>query len=79
MTRNITLKQVSRGHLSRWVVLRDQSEIGFIEKFRDTRTETNPWKAFAGIGHANIYLGHFYDPMGKERAIAAVMKGKCEV
>lgn len=79
MTRIVTLKQVSRGHLSRWVVLRNKREIGFIEKFRDTPTDTNPWKAYAGIGHANIYLGCFYDPMGRERAVTAVLRGKCEV
>lgn len=56
--------------------------VGAIEKYRDTRTETHPWKAFR-LGNPWVYLGAFYDDGavpddghtkygGKEAAIKAI-------
>lgn len=55
--------------------------IGTLEKYRDTRTEHHPWKAFLGTGWDREYLGGFYEPRtgwpsqpggGKKAAIEAV-------
>ena len=34
--------------------------VGFIEKYMDTRTEKNPYKAFLGVGANNQYLDGVY-------------------
>jgi hypothetical protein len=65
---------VANGNTMRYLVCRGpkDSPLGLIEKERNTKTETFPWKAFAGVGYACAYIGAFYGPSGKQRAIAAV-------
>lgn len=58
-----------------FAIVRDGEEIGFITKYRDTRTETHPWKAFVGIGEHSTFLGVAYGSDGKARAIQAVVDG----
>ena len=57
--------------------------IGFIEKFKDTKTEVNPWKAFAARYNAALKGYHydgetffevFYGKKGKGDAIEALRK-----
>ena len=50
----------------------DEMIVGMLEKYRNTRTETHPWKAFAGHGATRSYLGAFYGPTGREDAIHAI-------
>jgi hypothetical protein len=47
--------------------------IGLLEKYRDTRHETHPWKAFIGVGMNAKYLGAHYGPTGKKDALNAVL------
>lgn len=59
--------------------------IGTLEKHRNTRTETHPWKAFHGYGFKAQFLGAFYEdrsliPLdddmrfgGKKAAIQAIL------
>jgi hypothetical protein len=35
--------------------------VGLLEKYRNTRTDTHPWKAFSGHGTSRRYIGAFYD------------------
>lgn len=42
------------------VVILNGREVGFVTKFRDTRTDHNPYKAFVGIGEKAQYLGSFW-------------------
>ena len=59
-------------------VFRDNVFLGFLEKYRNTQTETHPWKAFAPRfvpgqhPQFGTYLGAFY--AGKNAAIAALDK-----
>lgn len=57
-----------------WLVKNEDGRVlGFLTRFRDTRTETHPWKAFRGIGATAVYLGAFYRAEGGQAAaIAAV-------
>ena len=57
----------------RWVVRRNGNDIGLLEKYKDTKDETHPWKAFRGIGMACRYEGAFYGKDGREQAKAAVV------
>ena len=53
-----------KGSASLYLVKDDRgTPIGFLEKFRNTRTETHPWKAFRFEGYEdrNHYLGAFYE------------------
>ena len=36
-------------------------KVGYVTKFHNTRTDTNPWKAFAGLNKDATFLGSFYD------------------
>lgn len=59
---SVTVKKIpAYGGSSRWVVVRGTDEIGLVEKARSTRTQLNPYKAFAGIGHDAKFIGSFYD------------------
>jgi predicted Zn-ribbon and HTH transcriptional regulator len=47
--------------------------IGFITKFKDTRTDTNPWKAYVDIGVNSKFIDSYYsEEGGKEAAIKAI-------
>lgn len=60
---------------ARYVVKVDGVEVGLVEKYKTTRTEIHPWKAFAGIGNTR-FLKAFYAPDGgKAAAIRAVVEG----
>lgn len=56
------------------VFLPDGKEaIGMLEKYRDTRTDKHPWKAFAGFGMSRTFLGSFYpNEGGKAAALLAI-------
>jgi len=72
----VELKKIKMGGVDfAFVVVRDGEEIGFITKYRDTRTETHPWKAYVGIGHHSTYLGAAYGSDGKAKAIKAIVDG----
>lgn len=60
-----------------FLVLRDGATIGMIRKLTNTRTDTFPWQAFGPLVDQMTprkLLGSFYEPDGKVRAIAAVLK-----
>lgn len=49
--------------------------IGLLEKYKDTRTDKHPWKAFKGIGKNCAFLKAFYpEEGGKEAAIKEILK-----
>jgi hypothetical protein len=55
--------------------------IGLLEKWKNTRTEKHPWKAFKGVGKACTFLKSFYpEEGGKDAAILAVVHaaGLCD-
>ena len=69
------VKKASSGSPAMFVVKLDGAEIGLLEKYRDTRTDKHPWKAFAGIGHAARFLGAWYEgAAGRIRARNAVLE-----
>lgn len=39
-------------------------ELGFLTRYRDTRTEKHPYKAFKGIGLKATFMGSFYPEDG---------------
>lgn len=43
-----------------WAVSLGGKEIGFITKFRNTRTDTHPWKCYLGKGETAQFLGVAY-------------------
>ncbi len=47
--------------------------IGQMEKYRNTRYETHPWKAFLGTGHDREYVGAFYGKNGKDLALGFIL------
>lgn len=75
--RNILL---IKGSPARQLVTRDGVAIGLLEKFRNTASETHPWKAFfyvvpPGPKVQIAYLGAFYRAEGGKRAaIQAIIK-----
>jgi hypothetical protein len=40
------------------VLTKNGVEVGFIEKPRDTKTDTNAWRSFVGIGERAAFVGH---------------------
>jgi hypothetical protein len=48
--------------------------VGLLEKYVDTDTEINPWKAFIGIGHDCKFVEAFYGVRGRATALAAIAK-----
>lgn len=56
-----------------YVVTDGGREVGLLEKYRNTRTDSHPWKAFAGIGVGSRFIGAFYpEDGGRDAALAAV-------
>jgi hypothetical protein len=51
-----------------YLVKRGNEVVGMLEKYRDTRNECHPLKAFRGTGYERQNVGHFYD----DRARASV-------
>ena len=67
-------KTVVRRKWSQYLVRVGNTVVGLLEKFKDTRTEKNPWKAFKGYGQECTYIGAFYKKDGgKQGAILAVL------
>lgn len=51
-----------------------ENAVGVLTKFKDTRTEKHPWKAFVGVGERIRHIGAFYPEDGvKEAALEAVL------
>ena len=72
----IELEKISSSpHLARFLVKDERGlPFGLIEKFKDDKFTTNPWKAFQGIGMSCKYIGAFYREDGyKDAAIKAVV------
>ena len=72
MTSLRPIQKVGRGIPARFVVVRDGREIGTLEKYKNTRYEEHPWKAFAPVGVEAKFLGAFYGPSAQLNAIGAV-------
>jgi hypothetical protein len=71
---DVTLVRVSRLESAETVlaVVVDNHEWGTISKFRNTRTEINPWKAYRG--KPGRYVTSFYkEDGGVEAAVACVL------
>jgi hypothetical protein len=47
------------------------TEIGFITKPKDSRTDKNAWRLNSGLGDHTLFLGHDYD---KKSAMVTVEK-----
>ncbi len=60
---NITTRKLDDkgSKMTRWVVLADGREVGLVEKFKPTRKDLHPFKAFRGIGTACQLAGFFFD------------------
>ncbi len=59
---------------AQYVVLANGLAVGLLEKYRDTRTDKHPWKAFRGVGHKCQFLQAFYpQDGGKGAAVARVL------
>ncbi len=57
-----------------YLVKVDGEIIGLLEKWKNTRTDKHPWKAFKGHGAACTFLKAFYpEEGGKDAAILAVV------
>lgn len=50
----------------------DAAILGMLEKYSNTRTDTHPWKAFAGWGANRVFLGTFWN----EIDLDAVLRGE---
>lgn len=51
-----------------------ENTVGLLMKYRNTRTEKHPWKAFTGVGENVTFIGAFYPGVrdgGKLGAMAA--------
>lgn len=67
--RTIKQTRTATSQLSaQYVVLENGEEIGLIEKYRDNKSETHPWKAFRGIGMGCQFIGSFYPEEGGKKA-----------
>ena len=74
----MTIEQIYKskdGQPALFLVKIGETIIGQLEKYNDTRSETHPWKAFAGTGETRKFLGSFYpEEGGKAFAIRAIVK-----
>jgi hypothetical protein len=58
-TSSIVWKKIKNGQLSNLHVLTmDGTELGFIYKPNDFRTDKNAWRLHTGIGERTNFLGH---------------------
>lgn len=61
----LTLVQVTAPNRKKsglWLVKRDETVIGMLEKHRDIESYYGPWKAWAGHGLTARFIGAFYEP-----------------
>ena len=71
---NVTTPTQKRSGLTVTLVKSDGNPIGLLEKYRNTRTDKHPWKAFKGIGKECTFLKSFYpEEGGKDAAILAIV------
>lgn len=57
----ITTKNVPNATGSQMTVVSvNGREVGYVTKFRDTRSSLHPFQAHVGIGHDSHILGNFY-------------------
>jgi hypothetical protein len=85
----LVLEQVDKATTKKsglWLVKRGETILGLLEKYKDTKSEYHPWKAFSGHGLTARFLGSFYEPRfawdvlpdmnmsGKNGAIDAIVK-----
>ena len=54
------------------LVLRGANVIGILTKYKNTKWEKNPYKAYRGMGNASAYLGSFYGLKGRREALEAI-------
>jgi hypothetical protein len=77
ITVKVTAQKQNRGSKETWSIVEvDGVYIGFIRKFRNTRSMSCPWQAFERPVNQTTparVLGAFYEKDGKQRAIAAVV------
>ncbi len=55
------VKSAGKGSAALYLVRENGAIIGMVEKYRNNKTETHPWKAWAGHGLNAVYLKAFYD------------------
>jgi hypothetical protein len=76
-TVKVTTPKRIRGDKETWSIVEvDGVYVGFVRKFRNTRSMTCPWQAFERPVNRTTparVLGSFYEKDGKQRAIAAVV------
>ena len=41
-----------------WVLVIENTEVGFVQKPRDTKSDKNMWRIYRGIGENSNFLGH---------------------
>ena len=85
----LTLVQIEEAKAYRsglWLVKHGETVLGYLEKYKNTKTDHHPWKAYAGRGLHARFLGAFYEPRdgwavesesnmgGKNGAIDAIVK-----
>lgn len=78
MFKNIKLVKVNTLNFdSMKAVVADGKEIGFITKYKNTRTETHPWKAYSGKGETNKFLGTTFvsEKYAVQMVVQAVING----
>lgn len=76
----ITVEQVekAKGKSPALYLVKDSAGVvlGMLEKYRNTRTDTHPWKAYRGVGRDANFIGAYYPADGgKKAALAAVVQG----
>ena len=73
-----TVRKASKGSPALHLLKNEEGVIiGMLEKYRNTRTEQHPWKAFLGVGERTAYLGAFYNLTnfdGKQEAINLIAR-----
>lgn len=69
---------ISRPDVKHYLVRREGTVVGLLEKWRNNRTDTHPWKAWLGWGVHAVYLGAFWGKNGKHEALAAIARSRRE-
>jgi hypothetical protein len=59
---------------TRWLIYRGQAVVGWISKFKNTRTDTHPYMVFRADGSAGQRLGLFYESDGGRQAAFALAR-----
>ncbi len=73
MTATITKVETKAGNTTYTVSINGRV-VGLLTKYADTKTTTNPWKAYKGMGAAATMIGAFFKADGgKEAAVAAIL------